>query len=124
MKKFSLIIVPVVILGMLGLVLLSSCKKQSTSYNNPPPGSSNTITMGNNTFYPASKTISAGTTITWTNNSGVTHTVTSDTGTELNSGDLGGSGGSYQHTFNSTGTFNYHCVYHQSMGMTGSITVQ
>jgi plastocyanin len=40
---------------------------------------------------------------------------------ELNSGNIGGSGGVYAHTFNTAGTFNYHCTIHTNM--TGTITV-
>ena len=112
------------VLGLAGLVLFPSCTKNSTGYNNPPPPP-NAITMTNFSFSPSSKTVSVGTTITWTNNSGNLHTATSDSpSTELNSGDVSGAGGSFSHTFNTVGTFNYHCIYHQAFGMTGTITVQ
>ncbi len=110
-----------VFVGLMIFVGILSCAKSSTSTG--PAPSPNTITMGSTSFSPSSKTITVGTTITWVNNSGITHTVTSDTGTELNSGNIA-NGGSYQHTFNTAGTFNYHCVYHQAMGMTGTIVVQ
>jgi len=122
MNKIYIKTVLIIISGLAGLALVFSCTSKSPTSNNPPPP--NTITMSSSSFSPSSKTISVGTTLTWTNNSGVVHTVTSNSpSTELNSGDIG-SGGSYSHTFNTVGTFNYHCVYHQSMGMTGTITVQ
>jgi len=46
--------------------------------------------------------------VTWTNNDAVAHTVTSDSGGELNSGVLQ-PGDSYTYTFNSAGNFYYHC---------------
>lgn len=123
MKKIYIKIVFLTIASLTSLAIISGCSKNSpTSSNNPP--SPNTITMSSSAFSPSTKTVSVGTTVTWTNNSGVVHTVTSDSpSTELNSGDIG-NGGSYSHTFNTPGTFSYHCVYHQAMGMTGSITVQ
>lgn len=41
-------------------------------------------------------------------------------GKELNSGDFG-SGGVFQHTFASAGTYHYHCVHHGPM--TGTVVV-
>jgi len=42
---------------------------------------------------------------------------------ELN-GDLTASGGNYTHTFNTAGTFNYHCTIHPSCtGLAGTIVV-
>ena len=42
-------------------------------------------------------------------------------GLELNSGNIGG-GGVFPHTFNTAGTFNYHCTIH-GLGMAGAVTV-
>lgn len=123
--KQSYLKIGLVLSAILILMVSLSCKKSPTSYN--PSPSPNTITMvgsyGSYSFNPSSKTVTVGTTITWVNNSGTTHTVTSDTGSVLNSGNIG-NGGSYQHTFNTAGTFPYHCVYHQAMGMTGTVVVQ
>ena len=64
-----------------------------------------------------------GTTITWHNGSGVAHTSTSDTPGLWDTGNIP-AGSSKTTTFTTAGTFNFHCIYHASMGMTGSITVQ
>ncbi|MEK6917789.1 MAG: plastocyanin/azurin family copper-binding protein [Nanoarchaeota archaeon] len=45
------------------------------------------------------------------------HTVTSDSGSELNSGTIS-NGGVYSHTFNTAGTYKYHCAFHTSMKAT------
>lgn len=45
---------------------------------------------------------------------------TSPAALELNSGNIA-NGGFYSHTFNTAGTFNYHCTIHTNM--TGTITV-
>lgn len=65
-------------------------------------------------FSPASLSISAGDTVTWTNQDGANHTSTSDDGTTWDSGTLTTSQ-SYSFTFNGGGTFPYHCEFHPSM---------
>lgn len=64
-------------------------------------------------FSPATITISAGTTITWTNKDGIPHTVTSTTGV-FNSGSIAANG-TYSHTFNIAGAYPYYCTIHPSM---------
>lgn len=58
--------------------------------------------------------IKKGETVVWTNNDDVKHTITSDSGNELNSEQLSKSQ-TYSHTFNTVGTFNYHCNLHPNM---------
>lgn len=83
----------------------------------------NTVTMSSLQFSPATLTVAKGTTVTWTNNDGATvHTATSDGGT-WDTGDIAG-GSSKSITFSTAGTYPYHCIYHVSMGMTGTIIVQ
>lgn len=80
------------------------------------------ITLTKNSFSPSTFTVSAGTTVTWVNKDENTiHTVTS-ADKIFNSGDLR-TGENYSHTFGTVGVFSYYCIYHKSMGMTGSITV-
>jgi plastocyanin len=70
-------------------------------------------------FSPATLTITAGDTVTWTNGDPVVHTATSTTGA-WDSGDLE-MGESYSLTFAEPGTFDYLCTPHPSM--TGRIVV-
>jgi len=72
------------------------------------------IKISNFAFSPSTITIKKGDTIKWTNLDSVRHTVTSDSGNELNS-NLLSNGESYSNTFSQTGTFNYHCTPHPSM---------
>jgi len=64
--------------------------------------------------------IAAGTTVTWTNNDAVPHTVTQDGGgfgsKVMNPGDT------FSYTFDKAGSFAYHCEYHANMK--GTVTVQ
>ena len=68
-------------------------------------------------FSPANLTVKAGTKVTWTNNDSVPHTVTSDTGTILNSPTLS-QGQSWSFTFAAAGTVAYHCKVHPMMKAT------
>lgn len=70
-------------------------------------------------FQPASVQVTARTTVTWTNNDGVNHTVASDTGA-FDSGTMP-DGDTYSYTFDTVGSFPYHCAIHP--GMRGSVVV-
>ncbi|MEO5951884.1 MAG: cupredoxin domain-containing protein, partial [Chloroflexia bacterium] len=70
-------------------------------------------------FTPQNLTVLVGTTVRWTNHDADTHSATSNTGA-FDSGALG-QNQQYSFTFNTVGTFSYHCSYHP--GMTGTITV-
>lgn len=75
------------------------------------------VKIKNFAFVPASITIPRGTTVTWTQEDSVPHTVT---GTGFDSGSLS-QGETFSYTFNERGTFNYACSIHS--GMSGTITV-
>ncbi len=115
---------PFVLLVVFSAVFMISCSKGGSGYgssNNPPPANSgNTISIVNMSFSPANLTVVAGTTVKWTNNDGMAHTVTSDNGS-FDSGNIAG-GASFSKTFSTVGTFPYHCTIHP--GMTGTITVK
>ncbi len=64
-------------------------------------------------FSPAAITVAAGTTVIWTNQSSAPHTVTADDGS-WGSGTLA-PGATFSHTFNSLGTYTYHCAIHPFM---------
>jgi amicyanin len=71
-------------------------------------------------YLPKVLRIKAGTTVTWTNDDNVMHTVTSGNGnTEtpdnlIESGYLE-QGESFSYTFNKVGTYNYYCIPHPLM---------
>ncbi|MDD1665806.1 MAG: cupredoxin domain-containing protein [Methanomicrobiales archaeon] len=77
------------------------------------------ITIQNFAFIPASVTVPAGSTITWTNLDAAAHQVGSDT--MAFTGHPMSQNSSYTFTFTTRGTFPYHCVIHPSMK--GTITV-
>jgi plastocyanin len=72
------------------------------------------VTIANFAFAPAELAITAGTTVTWTNNQIAPHTVTADMGGLFDSGILN-QGQTFSHTFNEPGEFPYHCEVHPTM---------
>ena len=92
------------------LGILNSCTKASD------PGL-NEVFIQNSDFSPSTITVGASTTITWTNKDGMAHTVTSDSGNELNSGNIPANS-TWSHTFAAAGTYPYHCTIHPAMKAT------
>jgi plastocyanin len=72
-----------------------------------------------NGFSPGYVEVVLGTTITWSNNDAISHTVT-DVDGDFDSGTIT-TGGSFSLTFNEVGTFSYYCSLHQQM--TGQVVV-
>jgi plastocyanin len=70
-------------------------------------------------FNPDVSDVAAGTTVTWTNNDSVAHTSTANGGA-WNSGTVA-PGGRFSFTFQTAGTFSYHCAIHP--GMVGTVVV-
>jgi plastocyanin len=71
------------------------------------------VKIDNFSFGPASLTVAAGTTVTWTNNDDVPHTVVSDDkafkSKALDTDDK------FSYTFTKPGTYNYFCSVHPKM---------
>lgn len=102
----------------------------------PPPPSGNTpppaggISVANNFFSPAAKSVTVGTTVQWAWNtcSGggpgygeetcVAHSVTFNDGVTSPTQDKG----TFSRTFNAAGTYDYQCLTHGT-AMTGRVTV-
>lgn len=86
----------------------------------------------NNTFTPSSLSFQLGDTVQWVLASGtvMNHTTTSNTtapgipaGAAPWNGPLNAPSGSFMYKPTVVGTYNYHCTFHVSLGMTGSFTV-
>jgi len=75
-----------------------------------------------NTFNPVQLTVPAGTTVTWSNQTGTTHTVTFTTPGAP--GSINGfASGTRTLTFPTAGTYDYHCLIH-GVSMSGVVVVQ
>ncbi len=89
----------------------------------PLPSASVPVTIENLEFNPVTITVSAGSTVKWTNLDNVPHDVTTTgqapvpfTSATLRKGD------SYEHTFTQPGTYNYYCSIHPFMKGTVVVT--
>ena len=79
------------------------------------------VTIAHHMYMPASITVPVGGTVTWTNEDGSIHTVTSDEKGMFSSG-WKTKGGRYAFTFSKTGTYPYHCALHKDMHGTVVVT--
>ncbi len=86
----------------------------------PAAAASHNVTVENFAFNPATITVQAGDSVTWTNQDAVPHTVTADGGSFDEP--LDASGGVATITFATPGTFTYHCTIHPSMH--GTVVVE
>lgn len=76
--------------------------------------------LGNNAFAPDDVNVAVGSTVTWMNVDSVSHTSTSDA-KGWDSG-IVAPGAQFSFTFQSAGTFQYHCAIHP--GMVGTVVVR
>ena len=127
--------------AVLAVLVLAACggssggSGSSTPANSPTlasGGGSSAVAIANFAFSPQTLTVPAGTTVTWTNNDGAPHTVTSTDGPStsaqttgaFDSGNLG-SGQTFSFTFDKAGTFYYDCTLHAAQAsMHGTVVVQ
>ena len=79
----------------------------------PAAGGGDAVTIKNFAFGPASLSVAAGTTVTWTNDDTAAHTATADDGT-FDSSSIA-PGATFSQTFDTAGTFAYHCSIHPNM---------
>ena len=91
----------------------SSCSSNSTP-------SANEVLIQGMAFSPSTLNVTAGTVVEWTNKDAMVHTVTSDS-TLFDSGNIA-INGVYSYTFNTVGTFRYHCTIHPTMKATVVVT--
>jgi plastocyanin len=105
------------LIAMFFVLALSLSSNAQTSHN---------VAVTNNVFTPAQLTINTGDKVVWTNTQG-SHNVNGSKSTfASNPESFGNSVGlnwTYEYTFNSAGTYDYHCDPHAGMGMVGKVIV-
>lgn len=96
-----------------------------------PPSPNATVAIGNSSdpyggtvpaFQPANVAVVRNGTVTWTNTSGVSHTVTFNTAAGAPANIPAHEAGSNGRTFGTAGEFTYYCSIHPTM--TGRVSVQ
>jgi plastocyanin len=100
-------------------VLSAAVLMLGTNIRNVEAQDSAAVSIVDFAFQPASLEVAAGTTVTWTNTGQEKHTATADDGT-FDSKNLQ-PGESFSYTFDTPGTYAYHCEIHPQM--TGTIVV-
>jgi len=114
--------------AMLAVMLAgAACSSNPTGNNSNTPGADEVFLQGS-LFNPLTRTVTAGTTVKWTNKDGITHNITSSSvpagASALASGSLGNSA-TYQATLTVPGTYQYYCTIHgtPTTGMHATIVV-
>lgn len=115
------------LLAFAALALAAAC---SDSYNSSmgggnPPGPTQVFMQGS-AFTPVTRTVSTGATVTWQNQDGIVHNVTSSSGPAAFSSGSVGASGTFAQTFTVAGTYEYYCTIHGApgSGMHGTVVVQ
>ena len=85
-----------------------------------PPAGPNAVNIDGFAFAPATLTVKAGSTVTWTNKDEDPHTVVAGDGSFRSQ--VLSSGGTYQFTFPTAGNFDYICSIHPFMHGTVVVT--
>ena len=121
MKKILVILVALIVVGRVYYLTADNetqtptpTPTTSASATKTPSSNNVTVNIKNFVFNPTTITIKSGTRVTWVNNDSVPHTVTSDSGSLLNSGTLA-PGQSFSFSFSSVTSVNYHCALHPAM---------
>ena len=105
---------------MVGTTLLLAQSTNVAATTQQPAPAAGDVKVDNFSFGPATLTVAAGTTVTWTNRDDIPHTVVS-TDSVFKSKVLD-TDEQYSYTFAKSGTFPYFCSIHPKM--TGKVVVQ
>ena len=104
---------------MIAILLLIAGSPNVTA-NDQPPSATADVKIDNFSFGPDTLTVAVGTTVTWTNQDDIPHTVVSTDGVFKSK--VRDTGEKFSYTFAKAGTYPYYCSVHPKM--TGKIVVQ
>jgi plastocyanin len=105
--------------GMTAMPSIPAAPSGTASSAGPAAATGDQVTIDNFAFAPATLTVKAGSTVTWTNKDEEPHTVAASDGSFHSPGM--GTGATFSHTFSTPGKFDYVCSIHPSMH--GSVVV-
>jgi len=101
-------------------MLLLSAGSPSVTANDQPTAATAEVKVDNFSFGPETLTVTAGTTVTWTNRDDIPHTVVSTDGVFKSK--VRDTDEKFSYTFTKAGTYPYFCSVHPKM--TGKVVVQ
>jgi plastocyanin len=110
---FFMLLASVLVISFATLSCGGGSEKSASPTAGTPPAQQASVQIKDFQFTPSKVTIKVGGTVTWTNEGSSVHTVTADDG-NFDSGQLQ-KGKTFSRTFDSAGTFSYHCSIHPSM---------
>ncbi len=133
MKAAAIIILTLLVLGggVVALTRNGGDKQSATNTSNngsdtsktESPIGPNAVEMRNLAFTPKKITVKKGTKVTWTNRDSAKHDVVADEATAaFPPSELFGENQSHSVTFDTVGTYNYHCTPHPFMKATIEVT--
>jgi amicyanin len=105
--------------AMPGMDMPPASASATSADSPPPPGGGTPVSISDFKFNPATLTIPAGTTVTWTNQDEEPHTIAAKDGS-FHSPGLD-THGTYSYTFTNPGSYDYICSIHPFM--TGTVVV-
>jgi plastocyanin len=108
--------------GMSGIPPMSgpAAGTSTSATGSAAPVAGDAVSIDNFAFVPASLTVRAGSTVTWTNHDEEPHTVAASDASFHSPGM--GSQATYSHTFTTAGKFDYVCSFHPFMHATVVVT--
>jgi plastocyanin len=125
--------------ALVAMLVLAACGGSSGGSSTPVSSataagatSGSAVSIAGFAYSPQSLTVSPGTTVTWTNNDGTPHTVTSTDGPSTSAATTGAfdsgslaQGQTFSFTFDKAGTFYYDCTLHAAQAsMHGTVIVK
>jgi plastocyanin len=106
--------------GMSGMPMPGGAPGPESPTGAPVSVAGDQVAIDNFAFAPATLTVTAGGTVTWTNRDEEPHTVAASDGSFHSPGM--GTGATFSHTFSAPGKFDYVCSIHPSMHGTVVVT--
>ena len=119
MKRITVLFAFIALLALPAVAVAASAQPPAPAAATAAQMSGSSVSIANFAFQPSWISVPAGTTVSWFNNDGVAHTVTSDVGAFDSGAIAPGSG--FSVTFSTPGTYTYHCAFHPMM--TGTVVV-
>lgn len=119
MKAYIYAIIAIIIIVLIGAGIsytkipnpMNPNNQQSSGNSNQSGNQISDITISNFSFDPQTITITAGTTVVWTNNDSIEHSIVSDNNQFPSSPRLS-KGQAFSTLLTTKGTYNYHCGVH------------